>query len=138
VNGRIARWFPTSRRGRYRSESSYVRHGVLCAEDHAAGRFLQRAGDNADFRSALFQAANYFNAIDVESVAPHVGKGTDIYLPAGSGCFVGTVIGARSGTSNFLYARAATWIDGTMLHPDQTLLPKAEAADRSVAALLLE
>jgi hypothetical protein len=106
--------------------------------DHAAGRYLQRAGDNADFESALFEAANHFYAADMTAVKPHVGRQTDVYLPAGEGMFVCTVIGARSGTKNFLYARAATWIDGTMLRPDQVPLPKAEAADRSVAALLLE
>jgi hypothetical protein len=48
------------------------------------------------------------------------------------------VVGARSGANKFLYARAATWIDGTMLRPDQRPLAKAEAADKSVAALLLD
>jgi hypothetical protein len=57
--------------------------------------------------------------------------------PAAGGGFVCTVVGAKSGNTNFLYARAATWIDGTMLRPDQTPLSKAEAADKSVAALLL-
>jgi hypothetical protein len=107
--------------------------------DHAAGRYLQRAGNHADFSSALFEAANHFYASDMAAVTPHVGKNTDIYLPSGGGCFVGTVVGAKSsGGHNFLYARAATWVDETMLRADQTLLPKAEAADRSVAALLLE
>jgi hypothetical protein len=107
--------------------------------DHAARRYLQRAGENADFRSALFEAANHFNAADMDTVMSHVGRSpADIYLPAGGGCFVCTVIGARRGANNFLYARAATWIDNTMLRPDQVPLTKAETADRSVAALLLE
>jgi hypothetical protein len=106
--------------------------------DHAAGRYLQRAGDNADFRSALFEAANHFYAADMVEVAPHVGRNTDVYLPSGGGCFVCTVVGARSGGHSFLYARAATWIDETMLRADQTLLSKAESAEKSVAALLLD
>jgi hypothetical protein len=106
--------------------------------DHAAGRFLQRAGDNADFRSALFEAANHFYGADMAEVAPHVGRNTDIYLPAGGGAFVSTVIGARSGGHSFLYARAATWVDETMLRADQIPLREAETADRSVAALLLD
>jgi hypothetical protein len=48
------------------------------------------------------------------------------------------VIGAKSGTSNFLYARAVTWINETMLRDDQRPLRLAETADRSVAALLLD
>jgi len=106
--------------------------------DHAGGRYLQRAGNDADFRSALFEAGNHFYAADVAAVSPHIGRNTDIYLPAGGGCFVCTCIGARSGANKFVYARAATWIDETMLRPDQVPLPKAETADRSVAALLLE
>jgi hypothetical protein len=106
--------------------------------DHAARRYLQRAGDNADFRSGLFEAANRFHAADMMAVTPHVGRSTDIYLPTGGGAFVCTCIGARSGANNFLYARAATWVDSAMLRPDQVPLRKAETADRSVAALLLE
>jgi hypothetical protein len=102
--------------------------------DHAAGRFLQRAGNHADLRTALFQAANNFYAADMAAVKPHVGRGTDVYLPAGDGAFVATVIGARSGAYSFVYARCGTWIEAIKLRPNQTLLPKAEAADRSVAA----
>jgi hypothetical protein len=48
------------------------------------------------------------------------------------------VVGAKSsGGHNFLYARAATWVDGTMLRADQLPLSKAESAEASVAALLL-
>ncbi len=104
--------------------------------DHAAGRFLQRAGD-ANFRSALFSAANHFYGSDMNAVQPHVGMNSDIYLPAGGGCFVCTVIGAKSGTNNFLYARAATWIDETMLRPDQQPLPPATDPKNSIAAMLL-
>jgi hypothetical protein len=86
----------------------------------------------------LFGAANHFYASDMAAVTPHVGRNTDIYLPTAGGAFVCTCIGARSGANKFLYARAATWIDGTMLRPDQRPLAKAEAADRSVAALLLD
>jgi hypothetical protein len=106
--------------------------------DHAAGRYLQRAGETADFKSALFSAANHFYAADMSAVVPHIGKGTDIYLPAGEGVFVGTVIGARSGEHGFLYARAATWIAQAWLRADQTPLPQAKSEKESVAALLLE
>jgi hypothetical protein len=106
--------------------------------DHAGGRYLQRAGENADLKSALFQAANHFHAADMAAVKPHVGKGTDVYLPAGDGAFVATVIGARSGAHSFVYARCGTWIEAMKLRPNQTLLPKAETAEKSVAALLLE
>ena len=130
------------------ARSASARHGRplgirLCSAwslevpDHAAGRYLQRAGD-ADFRSALFEAANHFYGADMAKVAPHVGRSTDIYLPAGGGCFVCTVIGARSGDHSFLYARAGTWVDETMLRADQTPLLKAESAEKSVAALLLD
>jgi hypothetical protein len=54
------------------------------------------------------------------------------------GCFVGTVIGAKSGAHNFLYARAATWIEEIKMRPDQQPLPHAADAKNSVAALLLE
>ena len=46
-------------------------------------------------------------------------------------------VGATSGYNNFLYARAATWVDATMLRPDQQPLPHAVDAKNSVAALLL-
>jgi hypothetical protein len=110
----------------------------LEAPDHATGRFLQRAGDNADLKSALFEAANHFHSADIAAVKPHVGRGTDVYLATTGGSFVCTVIGARAGRKNFLYARAATWVDATMLRPDQVPLPKAESADKSVAAQLLD
>jgi hypothetical protein len=107
--------------------------------DHAGGRYLQRAGDATDFRAALFEAANHFHAADIGSVVPHVGSGTDIYLPTAGGAFLCTVVGAKSGGGkSFLYARAATWIDGTMLRADQVPLPKAKSEDQSVAALLLD
>jgi hypothetical protein len=88
--------------GRHRHSAFGIR---LCSAwslevpDHAAGRYLQRAGNHADFSSALFEAANYFYAADVAAVMPHVGGSTDIYLPTVGGCFVCTVIGASSGTS---------------------------------------
>jgi hypothetical protein len=48
------------------------------------------------------------------------------------------VVAARLDPNKFLYARAATWVDETMLRPDQVPLREAEAAERSVAALLLD
>ena len=105
--------------------------------NHAAARYLQWSGE--DFRSALFEAANNFSAADVADVAPHISMGTDIYLPAGGGCFICAVIGARSvGGIKFLYARAATFVEQARLHADQVPLSKAASADRSVAALLLD
>jgi putative DNA primase/helicase len=65
-------------------------------------------------------------------------KAFGIDKPAGDGALVATVIGARSGAHSFVYARCGTWIESFKMHPDQILLPKAEAADRSVAALLLK
>ena len=106
--------------------------------DHAAGRYLQWMGERADFRSALFEAANHFYAADMTAVAPHVGRSTDIYLPAGNGAFICTVVGARSGTHRFLYARAATFVETVKLHADQVPLPKANSEQESVAALLLD
>jgi hypothetical protein len=107
--------------------------------DHAGGRYLQRAGDDADLGGALFAAANRFYAADMSDVAPHVGRGTAIYLPAGRGCFVCTVVGAKAGGGqSFLYARAVTWINDTMLREDQVPLATAADAKKSVAALLLE
>jgi hypothetical protein len=85
------------------------------------------------------EAANHFYGADMAAVTSHVGRNTDIYLPSGGGAFVGTVVGAKSsGGHNFLYARAATWVDRTMLRADQVPLREAKAADRSVAALLLD
>jgi hypothetical protein len=95
--------------------------------------------DGADFNSALFEAAHRFYAADIAAVTPHVGRSTNVYLPAGDGCFICTVVGARSsGGNKFLYARAATWVAEAKLHADQIPLPKASAADKSVAALLLD
>jgi hypothetical protein len=106
--------------------------------DHAGGRYLQRAGDDADFGHALFAAANHFYGADMIEVAPHVGKQSAVYLPTAGGAFVCTVVGAKAGGGqSFLYARAVTWIDDTMLRDDQQPLSKASAADKSVAALLL-
>jgi hypothetical protein len=51
-------------------------------------------------------------------------------------CDVKEVAG-RSNYNNFLYARAATWVNATMLRPDQQPLPHAVDAKNSVAALLL-
>jgi hypothetical protein len=107
--------------------------------DHAAGRYLQRAGDDVDFGGALVAAANHFYGADMVEVAPHVGMNTAIYLPTGGGCFVATVVGAKAGGGqSFLYARAVTWLDEKMLRDDQIPLRLASAADKSVAALLLE
>jgi hypothetical protein len=106
--------------------------------DHAAGRLLQRSGIDADFRSALFEAAGHFYGANMAAVAPHVGRNSEIYLPAGRGAFLATVVGARSGTNRFVYARAATFLDETMLGVDQQPLPQAADAKGSVAALLLE
>lgn len=106
--------------------------------DHAAGRYLQWAGNGADFKSALFEAANRFYAADMAAVKPHVGRGTDVYLPAGNGAFISTVVGARSGIRRFLYARAATFVEQAKLRADQVPLPLAASADQSVAALLLD
>jgi hypothetical protein len=87
----------------------------------------------------LFAAANHFYASDMDEVAPHVGRGTAIYLPTAGGAFVCTVIGAKAGDGqSFLYARAVTWLDEKMLRDDQIPLRLASAADKSIAALLLE
>jgi hypothetical protein len=45
-------------------------------------------------------------------------------------------VGVRSGYNNFLYARAATWVDGAMLRADQQPLPQTADAKNSVAAVL--
>jgi hypothetical protein len=47
-------------------------------------------------------------------------------------------VGARSGGHSFLYARAATWVDATMLRADQQPLPHAADAKNRVAAQLLD
>jgi hypothetical protein len=111
----------------------------LSVEDHAAGRYLQREGEDADFKNALFAAANHFYSADAAEVAPHVGVNTDVYLPAKGGAFICTVVGARSsGGNRFLYARAATWVEEEKLYTDQIPLPKARSEEESVAALLLD
>jgi hypothetical protein len=116
-------------------------NSAWCLEacDHSCGRYLQRAGEHADLSAALFEAANYFHGVDVAAVVPHVGKGSEIYLPAGGGVFLSTVVGAKAGGGQtFLYARAATWIEAVRLRPDQIPLVQAHDAKSSVAALLLE
>ena len=76
---------------------------------------------------------------DVAEVAPHVGRSTNVYLPAGPGAFICTVVGARSsGGIKFLYARAATFVEQVKLREDQVLLPKAKSEEESVAVLLLD
>ena len=110
---------------------------------HTAGQYLQRAGDTADFGSALFAAANHFYASDMAEVMPHVGMQTAIYLPTAGGAFVCTVVGATSGKQSLLYVRAATWIDETMLREVVDDLPFAiiirgniDANVRSIALAL--
>ena len=104
-----------------------------------AGRYLQRTGENAEFKSALFEAANHFYAADMaRSRLTLAGALTFIFLRRAER-FVCTVYrGARSGAHNFLYARAATWIDERCSRRPERHCPKAEAADGSVAALLLD
>jgi hypothetical protein len=114
-------------------------HSAWAAEipDHAAARILQRA-PKSDLRNALFAAGLAFLAADAETVVPLVGQDTSIYLPAGPGAFGGKVIGARTvdGRSSYVYARTNTWLSETMLRADQTLLPPAASAERTVALAL--
>jgi hypothetical protein len=111
-------------------------HSGWAAEipDHALARLLQRAPD-ADIRAALFAAANAFVAADADIVAKLINRPVGIYLPAGPGCFVGGVVGARTpdGSRTFVYARCQTWLHSDMLGDDQLPLARAPTAEASVA-----
>ena len=116
-------------------------HSAWAAEipDHAAARFCQRASaSKVDLRDGLFAAGLAFLAAEAETVVPLVGQDTSIYLPAGPGAFAATVIGARTvdGTANYVYARCNTWLSEAMLKADQTMLPRAASAERTVALAL--
>jgi hypothetical protein len=106
---------------------------ALEAPDHACARFMQRA-PKADLREALFAAGLSFLGASASTVVPLVGQDTSIYLSAGPGSFACTVIGARTtdGRSTYVYARANTWLSGSMLRADQTPLPPAADAEGSV------
>jgi hypothetical protein len=108
---------------------------ALEVPDHAACRFLQRAGDDADLTAALFAGGLSFVAAEAETVAALIGTDTSIYLKAGPGVFVGTVIGAKTtdGASNFIYGRVHTWLRTDMLKPDQVPLPRATDPEQTVA-----
>lgn len=58
-----------------------------------------------------------------------------IYLPAGSGCFAGHVIGGMTQTTGNarIYARCRTFVPASCLKPDQLLLPRAAHVAQTVA-----
>lgn len=92
----------------------------------------------ADLRAALFEAGLAFLAADAETVVPLVGTERSIYLPAASGAFAATVIGAKTpnGQRHFIYARTHTYLSAAMLKPDQVMLPRAASAEGTVALAL--
>jgi hypothetical protein len=104
--------------------------------DHASARFLQRAS-GADLRAALFEAGTAFIAAEAAPIIPLVGRDASIYLPAGPGVFVASVIGAQtSDGTKYIYARAGTWIERVRLGIDQVPLQRANKAEASVAVAL--
>jgi hypothetical protein len=58
--------------------------------DRACARLLH------DLHAAAQLAALAFVAADAAFMKPLIGKQASIYLPAGSGCFAGNVIGGRT------------------------------------------
>jgi hypothetical protein len=70
--------------------------------EHARARLLQRAPD-ADLRAAAFEAALAFAAADAKTVEPLISTATSIFLPAGPGCFVGTVISSQTASEREIY-----------------------------------
>jgi hypothetical protein len=119
---------------------SIVAHSAWASEipDHAAARLLQRSPRPPDLRAVLFEAGLAFLAAAVDAVRPQVGTEASVYLPAGDGAFAATIVGAktRNGQKHFVYARAGTWLSTAMLKPDQTPLPRAANAERTVALAL--
>jgi hypothetical protein len=111
-------------------------HSAWAAEipDHAAARLLQRV-PTADLRAALFEAGLAFLAAEADTLVPLVGTETSIYLPAASGAFAATAVGAKTtdGQRHYTYARAHTYLTAAMLRADQTLLPRATSAGNTVA-----
>jgi hypothetical protein len=105
--------------------------------DHAAARFIQRAGAGG-LRNALFEAGLGFMRADASVITRHGGRGTTIYLPAGRGAFVCKVIVGKSAASGrkYVFARAGTWLSRDMLGADQVLLPAATDPNQTVAIVL--
>ncbi|HZV03628.1 MAG TPA: hypothetical protein VE999_00930 [Gemmataceae bacterium] len=110
---------------------------VLEIADHAAARLLQRA-PQASLRQAALDAADAFATAEAKCVAPLVGNGATIYLPAGgAGCFVCTVIGGHTREGRkYVYARASTFLPHSWLRPDQRPLPPAAEPEKTVALAL--
>lgn len=104
--------------------------------DHACARLLQRAPET-DLRSAILEAALAFAAADAKVVEPLIGTGTTVYLPAGPGCFVGTIIGGTTAEGRvYIYCRCRTYLAAAFLRPEQVPLPRALDAVDTVAIRL--
>jgi hypothetical protein len=104
--------------------------------DHASARLLQRSPET-DLPSAILESAQAFAASDAGSVAPLISSPATIYLPAGSGCFLATVIGGVTKTGKeHIYARCRTVVPQTWMRADQILLARADDAERTVALAL--
>ena len=109
---------------------------ALEISDHACGRYLQRAPDG-DLSTAARQAALAFVAADAQVVRPLIGKPMSIYLPAGSGAFVATIIGGMTTTGKAkIYARCRTFVPAAWLNADQQFLSRAADVKNTVALAL--
>jgi hypothetical protein len=78
-------------------------------------------------------------AADASIVSPLIGSPASIYLPAGSGCFLGTVIGGRiAAGKDCIHRRCRTFIPASWLKPDQLFLPRAANVQNTVAISLCQ
>jgi hypothetical protein len=123
--------FPEGRRGLTLHAS-----WALEISDHAAGRLLQRSA-NASLRAAAQQAALAFASASAAIVQPLIGTAETVYLPTGTGVFVGHVIGGITTTGRpKIYYRARTWLPAAWLNADHRPLPASGYAAGAVATAL--
>jgi hypothetical protein len=89
---------------------------------------LLTSGGKSSIRALAFAAA------DAKTVEPLIGTTTSIFLPAGPGCFVGTVISGQTASERkYIYPRLRTFLPANRLKRGQTLLPRTIDAEGTVA-----
>ena len=75
-----------------------------------------------------------FAAADAKTVEPLIGTTTSIFLPAGAGCFLATVIGGQTLSGRpCIYARCGTWLPHAWLRANPMPLPRASNPEETVA-----
>ena len=77
-----------------------------------------------------------FAAADAKTVEPLIGTTTSIFLPAGAGCFLATVIGGQTLSGRpCIYARCGTWLPHAWLRANQMPLSRASNPEEDRMAL---